>query len=364
MEQTQTGTNITTLPPAARAVIVLDSAKAEKELRELVAKSAGIVSVIDPAGREEAHRAGMTLKNARIAIEKTGKAARDDANQFSKAVVAEEKRLIAIITPEEERVFAERDAYDAKVKAEKEAAERKEQARVQGIKAQIAGILNLPAHSYRDSAAQIQETLDDLAALEITEARFAEFAGDAAEAKATALLGMNELLIVARATEAEAARIEAERAELQRLQAAEIERRKAAEAAEAETKRKLEAALAELEKHRAAAEKPAPEIVHHKDGDHFGGFVTFDQVLAEARATREPAPAEQAEPAEVSETLTAAVVPFETDFAEPDVDADLKDGIAILCAAVEALRTMGMSSEQILVTVGEALEAIDAKEAA
>lgn len=64
--------NIATMPPTKRAVIVLDSPKAEQQLRELVALSADIVQVIDKDGREQAHRAGMTLKNARVAIEKIG----------------------------------------------------------------------------------------------------------------------------------------------------------------------------------------------------------------------------------------------------------------------------------------------------
>src|SRR4051812_22559589 len=108
-----------TLPPAKRAAVALKSEAAEAHLRELVSKTSAITNVVDLNGRDEAHRAGMMLKNARTTITATGKAAREDATAFSKAVIAEEKRLLEISADEEARVFSLRDAYDAKVAAEK-----------------------------------------------------------------------------------------------------------------------------------------------------------------------------------------------------------------------------------------------------
>ena len=46
----------------------------------------------------------ISLRNARTSIEKAGKAARDDANKYAKAVIAYENKLIAIIEPEEKRL--------------------------------------------------------------------------------------------------------------------------------------------------------------------------------------------------------------------------------------------------------------------
>lgn len=51
----------------------------------------------------------IELKKARVQIEKTGKALREDANAFAKAVIAKEKELIAIIAPEEDRLEALED---------------------------------------------------------------------------------------------------------------------------------------------------------------------------------------------------------------------------------------------------------------
>lgn len=48
----------------------------------------------------------ISLKNARVRIEKTGKSLREDAVKFQRAVIEKEKELIAIIAPEEDRLQA------------------------------------------------------------------------------------------------------------------------------------------------------------------------------------------------------------------------------------------------------------------
>lgn len=48
--------------------------------------------------------ARIELRDARVKIEKAGKALRDDANAFNKAVIAKERELIAIVEPEEKRL--------------------------------------------------------------------------------------------------------------------------------------------------------------------------------------------------------------------------------------------------------------------
>lgn len=68
--------DIATLPPATRAVIVLDSSRAEVQLRGLVTEASAITAVEDAPGRDLAHRTGMRLKTARTTIQKLGKAFR------------------------------------------------------------------------------------------------------------------------------------------------------------------------------------------------------------------------------------------------------------------------------------------------
>ncbi|MCT9071221.1 hypothetical protein N6G06_07570 [Cupriavidus gilardii] len=74
-----------TLPQ--RAAVALGSAEHETKLKELAIKHADIVDIKNSAGRDQCHAAMMTLANARVAITKAGKEARDDATKFSKAVI-------------------------------------------------------------------------------------------------------------------------------------------------------------------------------------------------------------------------------------------------------------------------------------
>ena len=220
-----TVTDIATLPPAERAAIVLDATKAEEQLRAMLADTADITEVKDKDSRTLVHNAAMKLKNARVAIEKTGKTARDDANAFSKAVIAEEKRLTAIISDEEDRLFKLRDDYDQQVEAEKQERENREKARVAAITSRITAIKALPMDSANDTAEQLQQTLQELIGFEIGD-DFAEFKAEAEAAKAGAVTAMQVLHQAAANREAETARLKAEadrlaaeRAELEQLRA-------------------------------------------------------------------------------------------------------------------------------------------------
>jgi len=249
---TQSENNALSLPQ--RAAVALGSSKTESDLRDLVKKSADIVEVNNMAGRDQAHRIGMDLKTARVLIEKTGKAAREDATAFSKAVIAEEKRLVEIITPEEDRVFALRDQWDTKVENERQAKIAAEAERMRKIASAIEGIRERETDVIRicKTAAHTQDEIACLEKLPITKDTFQERFDEAVVLKATVLNSMRTVLagrVAAEAAEveraaaakAEAERIEAERAELVKLRA---------EAAERER-------LAKIESDRIAAEQAA-----------------------------------------------------------------------------------------------------------
>lgn len=127
-----------------RAQQALKPAANEQQLAELAAASKSITEITNADGLTQAHRARMTLKNTRVEIAKIGKAARDDATQFSKAVIAEEKRLIAIIEPEEQRLEGLQNAWEAARAAEKRAAEQKERDRLQAIETRLAKLRAIP----------------------------------------------------------------------------------------------------------------------------------------------------------------------------------------------------------------------------
>jgi hypothetical protein len=277
----ETVRDITTLPPADRAAVVLNSSKTEADLKQLATSLQAITIVNSKAGRDQAHALAMTATKARIAITKIGKAAREDATKFSAAVIAEEKRLIGFISDQEDRVFGLRDAWDAAEAARKEAEAQKERDRIAAHQAVITTIRSYPglARECRTSAMALQ-MLEKLTAIDIN--GLEEFKEAAHAAKIAADEQINDLIESKQAAEAEQARIKAEQeAEAARL-AAERERLDAerAEAARVQAERQTEllamqtrikaqqdeldrqaAAMAqqaaELEARKAEAEKPA-----------------------------------------------------------------------------------------------------------
>ncbi|QDG69383.1 hypothetical protein [Janthinobacterium tructae] len=242
-EATQATPATTALTLPQRAAVALGAVDYEAKIKEQVAASTDITTVIDPAGREQAHRIGMNLLKLRTGIKAVGEAARKDATDFSKAVIAKEKDLIALITPEENRVFELRDAYDTKVEAEKQAAIAKERERITAIQADIAAIHDTPLELVGKSAADIQVAAATVAAIVVDKARFAEFEKDAAKVVAEVSAKLASLHAAALANEEEAARIAAERAELAQLREAAAEARR----------------IAQVEAERIAAERQAED---------------------------------------------------------------------------------------------------------
>ena len=206
------------VPVAERAALALASTKTEEHLKVLATKHQSITVIKDKAGREQAHNAAMELLKARTAIEKVSKMARDDANKFSKAVIAEEDRLIAITAAEEKRLFAVRDAWDAEQeRIRKEKAEAEER-RVKRILAAIGNIRAIPGNMLIANATQLADAIKDLREIQIDDS-YEEFMPQAELARAESLAKLAELRTAADAREAEAAKLAAERAELERARA-------------------------------------------------------------------------------------------------------------------------------------------------
>lgn len=258
-------TNLITLPPAERALIVLDSSAAERDLRAMVERTSAITNVVDSNGRKEAHAAAMAIKGARVDIEKKGEDARKDANAFSKAVIAEARRLAEIVEPEEDRLIGLRNDFDAKVAAEKAEKERIEGMRKFAIQEKIHAITSLAVKHAGASATELHYVLSELAQRVITEEEFAEFSVDAQAALDTTAHALLTLRSAAQEREAEEAerqlaaeaarkQAEADRLELEKLRAQQAEdaRIRADESARIEQERAAErAAAAVIEKQLA-----------------------------------------------------------------------------------------------------------------
>lgn len=235
--------------PERAAVALGDSVNAAK-LRELVTKSASIVAVTNDAGREEAHRAGMVLLKTRTGIRATGKAARDDATKFSKAVIAAEDEYIAIIEPEELRVLALRDAWDQKVEAEKAAKIAAERARVEAISAAIQAIRDIPLAMIGKSAQDISACIYSLVGTIPDDETYQEFIEQAKAARLESLDKLTAAEVVQQGVELAA---ETQRQEVARAAAdAEEKRIAAADAMEAQ---RIENARVAAENERIANEQ-------------------------------------------------------------------------------------------------------------
>lgn len=265
MESTQLS-----LPERVRTA--LSSPDVEAEFRALAASSAEIVAITNPAGYEQCHAARMRLVKARTGTAKRGKDVREDAQAFAKAVIAEEKRLIGIIEPEEARLQALQKAEDDK----REAKIRAEQERVEAIGRRIEAMQETPLRFVGKASAEIANAIEVLKADQIG-AWAMEFQPRAHEVKGEALAALEQLhagaVAAEKAAAEEAARIKAEREELERLRAADKARAEAEAKSQAEARAKLEAEERAAREQREAADRAAQ--------------AERDRLDAEAKAARE-----------------------------------------------------------------------------
>ena len=247
----------TALTAPQRAALALSSAQTRTDLAELVAKSANILEVKNTAGRDDCHGAAMALVKARTTIEKTGKAAREDATAFSKAVIAEEKSLVAITAAEEARLLALRNTWDEARAAERAEAERIERERITKIHLRLADIRAVVGLANMAKLPECADLLSQLAAYVV--AGFEEFEDEAATVLAETIATVTGIHDTKAAEEAERARVAAEqkaerqrlaaeRAELARLQAEAKALRDAEDAAMAEMRAAFMAEISAADK--------------------------------------------------------------------------------------------------------------------
>lgn len=198
----------TALTAPQRAAVALSSAQTRIDLAELVKKSANILAVTNADGRTECHAAAMALVKARTTIEKVGKAAREDAQAFSKSVIAEEKSLISITAAEEARLLALRNAWDEARAKEKEEAERLERERITKIHLRLADIRAVVGLA---NAAKLPECRDLLARLDAYKNEgFEEFSDEATTTLSETIASVSAVIVAKEAEEAERIRIKVE----------------------------------------------------------------------------------------------------------------------------------------------------------
>ena len=302
----------TQLTVQERAAVALRSSKAEAELRSLVDSSKGITAPTNKAARDECHSAAMAAAKARTAIISAGRAARDDPAKFCKAVISEEARLVAIIKPEEDRLKSLRDEFDDeqdRIKAKKAEENR---ARVERILSRIEQIkkLAIRAAHFSASAERAAELLAVARETEV-DATFAEFYGEAVEAKASAIAEISEVVHAKGAAEAAAKKAEADRVEAERLRRiaeAEAKAKADQEAKEREEARKAEGAK-RAEADRIAAEQQKAEYAK-RDAEQAAIKAEIDaklKAIADAEAALESKRKEQEAKEQAARDMAQAI---------------------------------------------------------
>ena len=260
------------------ATAIKEYSATEAGLAALREKYADITfAVATTEGDKEARAARRELMKLRTSLEDKRKEIKAPALAYAQAIDTEAKRITAEIklleVPIDEQIKAE-EKRRADEKAERE---RIEQARISTIRAKIATITNLPHVSRDDPADQINETLADLRALDVTEAVYEEFTEEARAAVDQVIATLDTMLESARAREQEAKRLEEERAALERQR----QEQEAANQARAAEEKKLADERAEFERQKAefAAKQAALQAAEERQR----------QERAEAAAAQEAA---------------------------------------------------------------------------
>jgi hypothetical protein len=290
----------TALTVVERAAVALGSSKAEAELKALALSTQFITGVTNKDGRQECHSAAMKAKEARVNIEKIGKAAREDATAFSKAVIAKEKQLVDLIEPEEKRLIGLRDAFDEKIEAERKAAEEADRARIAAIKSKISEIASAPTSAALLNSIAIKVVIGNLESIEIDDS-FAELYGEAVESKAVSLEKLRELHAAKLNAEQVAAQEKADReAEALRLKAEreELDRQRA------EQNRQRE----ELARQQKAIDDQRAEQEHiRKEEQERADREAAEKIAAERKASEEKLAAERKEQERIASAPSLAV---------------------------------------------------------
>ena len=295
---TEQTTALTVVERARKALVIKQT---EDELKALAAKTADITTITNADGRQQVHAAYMVLKNERIDIQKRGKEARDDATKFSRAVIVEEDRIIALISHEEDRLQKLRDDWDEAIEAVKQAEIAAEQQRVADLQERVVYLRGNPTLTPLSGSALLSQHIADLER-EPVDVSFEEFQQEAESTKAAGLARLRQLHEAAVAHEAEQERIKAEREELAKLRAEQAERDRLAaierkaladkqaeelrlmrvaqqQAADAERKRIADEAAAAKAIRDAEAAKQAEELRLHREAQ--------GKADAEAKAIRD-----------------------------------------------------------------------------
>jgi len=272
-EVMQVTTDVATKTTTALAVVTQSIAEInsfEAGIAELERKYGGLVFDVKTAkGMKEAKEARAKVREPRYALQNLEKAAKRPLNGLKDAITEQTAAMIDRVAAIENPLHEAIDNEEMRLHNEAVSKATAERERVEKLEARLEALQLMPFDAQGLTSAQSQACLDEARALKIGE-DWQEFAEKAERAKVSVVAALEGMVAAASAKEAEAARIIAERAELDKLRAEAAARdiaereRQAVEAAKvaAEQKAKeemLQAAHTELQRQQETARKAQEE---------------------------------------------------------------------------------------------------------
>lgn len=280
----------------AESVQITEYSKTAAALAELRKKYEGAVFPMgSTAGMKQAKEARAEIKGYRVDLEKLRKDIKAPALERCRLIDEEAKRITAALEALENPIDEQIKAEETRKEAERKAKEDAEKARVAAIHDRIAKIQNAPAAYIGKSSAEIQAAKERAEQYKIDTAIFQECAELARAAKIEAVGVLEKMVADAQASEAEQARIAAEREELARLRAEAEARRQeeerqakeAREAEEARIKAERDAHEARMRAEREAEERRLAEERQTHEAKMRAEREAAERIEAERRQARE-----------------------------------------------------------------------------
>lgn len=228
--------------------VLVEYSRTEAALAALREKYSGAqFDLTTTAGDKAARAARLDLKTLRTSLEAKRKELKAPAVEFGRKIDDEAKRITAEIVALEDPIDAQIKADEKRRDDERIERERIIAERAAGFRAKIDAIRACVAKSQGLTSERISNGIAQIEAIVVDAQTWAEFADEAAQAKSMTIAAMLNLRDSAKAREEEAARVEVQRLENERIAA---EQRAAAEAIAAQQQ-----ALAEQAATLAAQQK-------------------------------------------------------------------------------------------------------------
>ena len=273
--------------------VLVEYSRTEAALAALREKYSGAqFDLTTTAGDKAARAARLDLKTLRTSLEAKRKELKAPAVEFGRKIDDEAKRITSEIVALEDPIDAqikadEKRRDDERIERERIIAERAAgfRAKIDAIRACVAKSQGLPSERISNGIAQVESIVTD-------EATWAEFAEEAAQAKSMTLAAMLNLRDSAKAREEEAARVEAQRLENERIAA---EQRAAAEAIAAQQRALAEQAAALAAQQKAIDEAKAEAERKEREAQEAAARAEQMARLEREREAEEKAQREQAE---------------------------------------------------------------------